>query len=77
MTVTADESRRVVLPGAQPGERFDLESCTDGFTLRRLGPAEKRPAKVTVERREGFSVWVTDQPIDEQAIREALADFPP
>jgi len=77
MTVTADESRRIVLPGAKPGERFDLESSTDGFTLRRLGPAEKRLAKVTVEKREGFSVWATDQPISEQAIREALADFPP
>jgi hypothetical protein len=77
MTVTTDESRRIVLPSAKPGERFDLESSTDGFTLRRLGPAEKRLAKVTVEKREGFSVWATDQPITEQAIREALADFPP
>jgi hypothetical protein len=77
MTVTADGRKRVVLPDAKPGDQFELESSNDGFVLRRLEPAQTRPAKVTVEKREGFSVWATDQPVSEEAIREALADFPP
>jgi hypothetical protein len=77
VTVIADDNKRVALPNATPGERFDLQSSSDGFTLRRLEAAAIKPAKVTVEKRQGFSVWATDQPISEQAIREALADFPP
>jgi hypothetical protein len=77
MTVTADDRRRIVLPEAEPGDQFDIQYSGDGFTLRRLGQVDKCPAKVAVERRDGFSVWVTDQPITEQSIREALADFPP
>lgn len=77
MTVTADEKKRVLLPDAKPGDRFELQSSNGGFILRRLEGDAARPARVTVERRDGFSVWSTDQPISEQAIREALADFPP
>jgi hypothetical protein len=77
MTVTADERRCVVLPDAKPGDQFEIQSSNDGFVLRRLEPVHAQPAKVTLEKREGFSVWATDQPITEEAIRDALAEFPP
>ena len=77
MTVIADDRKRIVLPDAKPGDRFDIESSNNGFILRRLQSVESKPANVTVQKREGFSIWETDQPINEQAIREALAEFPP
>jgi hypothetical protein len=77
MTVIADDSKRIVLPDAKPGERFDIESRDDGFILRRVESVESKPAKVTVQKKNGFSIWETDQPISEEAIRKALAEFPP
>jgi hypothetical protein len=76
MTVTADDRKRVVLPAAKPGDRFDLEVSGEGFVLRRLEPVASKPAKVRIEKRGGFTVGVTDQAINEHALKEALADFP-
>jgi hypothetical protein len=77
MTVIADDRKRIVLPDAKPGDRFDVESLDGGFILRRVESVESKAAKVTVQKQEGFSIWTTDQPISEEAIRKALADFPP
>ncbi len=39
MTVTADDKKRVVLPAAKPGDRFDVQVSAEGtFILRRLEP---------------------------------------
>ena len=76
MTVTADDKRRVVLPGAKPGDRFDLVPSAGGFVLRKLQPAPKKRARVRIEKRAGYTVGITDQPINEQALKEALAEFP-
>lgn len=76
MTVTADEKKRVVLPSARPGDEFEVRESGETFVLRRLDPAPARPAKVKVEKRGGFSVGVLDRPIDEEALEEALAEFP-
>src|SRR5438045_4042801 len=47
MTVTADDRKRVVLPAAEPGDRFDLQTSGEGtFILRRLEPAQRSPAKL-------------------------------
>ena len=77
MTVIADDRKRIVLPDAKPGDRFDIECLDDGFMLRRVDSVESKPAKVTVQKRNGFSIWETDQPSSEEAIRKALAEFPP
>jgi hypothetical protein len=74
--VIADEKKRVVLPSARPGDQFEVRESGETFVLRRLHPARARPAKVKVERRGGFSVGVLDRPIDEEALKEALAEFP-
>jgi len=47
MTVRADEKKRIVLPGAKPGDVFDYEEQGNGhFRLVRLNPPEP-PRKMT------------------------------
>jgi hypothetical protein len=75
MTVTADNEKRVLLPAARPGDRFDVEVSSDGFVLRRIEPLTE-PAKVVIEKQNGFTVGRLGHPIDEQALKNALADFP-
>jgi len=76
MAETADNKRRVVLPSAKPGDRFDMQVSAEGFLLRKLKPVKSRPARVRFEKRGRFTVAIADQPMSEQALREALADFP-
>ena len=79
MTTTADSRKRVILPAAKPGDRFDVQVSPDGaFILRRLEPVKKanRPAKVTFVKEGRFTVGVLDRPINEEALKEALAEFP-
>ena len=78
MTVVADNKKRVTLRLAKPGERFDIQVVGDGrFILTRLEPVpEPSQAKVRIERRGQYSVGVLDRPIDEQAIKRALSEFP-
>lgn len=78
MTVVADAKRRVTIRPAKPGERFDVQIVGDGkFILTRLEPVpELPPAKVRIEKRGLYSVGVLDRPINEQAIIEALSEFP-
>jgi hypothetical protein len=77
MTVTADSSRRVILRPAKPGERFDLRVERPGrYILTKLEPLESRPAKVRLVKRNGYTVGVLDRPIDPEALKQALADFP-
>ena len=76
MTVITDNEKRVVLPRAQPGECFDVQVCANGFVLRKLESVSPGPAKVSFIERDGFTVAMADQLMDEEALREALANFP-
>ena len=77
MTVVADNKHRVTLRHAKPGERFDVEVPAEGkYVLTRLEPAESRVRRVRFVKRNGYTVGASDQPVSEEAIREALADFP-
>lgn len=76
MTVTADNKKRVVLTQAKPGDCFDIQISSNGYVLRKLEPVRLKPAKVRFVKRDGYTVATTDQPINEDALREALADFP-
>lgn len=76
MTVRADNKKRVVLANAKPGDRFDVQVSASGYLLRKLEPVQARPAKVRFVKRDGYSVAIASQPINEEALREALADFP-
>ena len=77
MIVTADAKKRVVLPVARPGDSFDLEVSSEGtLVLRRLDASRFRPAKVRFKKRGRFTVGILDRPIDDAALKEALAEFP-
>jgi len=76
VTVIADNEKRVVLAQAKPGDRFDLQVSPNGYVLRKLDPAQSKPAEVRFIKRDGYTVAVADQPINEEALQEALADFP-
>ena len=77
MIVTADARKRVVLPVARPGDSFDVEVSGEGtFVLRRLNTPRSRPAKVRFKKRGRFTVGILDRPINDAALREALAEFP-
>jgi len=78
MTVVADNKKRVTLRLAKPGDRFDVQVSPEGkFILTKLEPVRQTPpAKVRVKKRGAYHVGVLDRPIDEQALKEALADFP-
>jgi hypothetical protein len=76
MTVIADNKKRVVLAKAKPGDRFDVQMSANGYFLQKLEPVQSRPANVRFEKRGGHVVAIADQPINEQGLQEALAEFP-
>jgi hypothetical protein len=78
MTIVADNKKRLTLRVAKPGDRFDVRVVSDGnYILSRLEPVQpKRPAKIRIEKRGPYHVGVSDQPINKDALREALAEFP-
>jgi hypothetical protein len=78
MTVVADNKKRVTLGLAQPGDRFDVQAAADGnYILTKLAPAQPvGAAKVRIEKRGPYHVGVLGHPIDEESLKEALAEFP-
>ena len=77
MTAIADSKHRVTLRQARPGDRFDVEILEEGkYVLTRLEPAKPQPSRVRFVKRNGYTVGVSDQPVSEQAIRDALDEFP-
>ena len=60
-----------------PESAFDVTRQPDG-SIRVMELVEKpvRPTKVRLEKRSGYTVGVSDQPISITAIQAALADFP-
>ena len=78
MTVVADIKKRVTLRMAQPGDRFDVQLASGGnYILTKLVPEPPRgAAKVRVEKRGQYHVGVLDHPINEEALKEAVAEFP-
>lgn len=80
VTVKADNRRRVQLPDAKPGQVFAYSSDGDGrISLVEVQPKAESPvkrAKVRFEKRGRFTAAFTDRPINEEAIKELLAEFP-
>ena len=78
MTVVADNKKRVTLRLAKPGDRFDVQVASDGnYILTRLEPVLLRgTAKVRIEKRGHYHVGVLDHPIDPEALKAAVAEFP-
>ena len=76
MTVTADDRKRVVLPAAKPGDRFDLEVSGDKMVLTRLVLATDKPEQVKLVKKHGYTVAVGTRPITQEQVRKALDEFP-
>ena len=77
VTTKADDQKRVRVPQATPGQVYAIYGNADGsFTLKAVDSAETTAPTCRLTEEDGFSVAVPNQPIDEQAIRELLADFP-
>src|ERR1700722_1549094 len=78
MTVGTDNTKRVTLRLAKPGDRYDVQIVSNGnYILTKLEPVQsKGPAKVRMEKRGKYHVGVSDQPINEEALKEAVAEFP-
>jgi hypothetical protein len=78
--VKVDEAHRIQIAALAPGDLYEPEIVSaDEITLRRVSEssdAVSRPAKVRFEKRGGYTVGVSDQPISLAAIKEALAEFP-
>ncbi len=75
--VTADKQKRVRIPDATPGEVFAYDKAPDGtITLHQIKKAEPAVPKCRLAKEDGFTVVIPNQPINEQAIEELLADFP-
>jgi hypothetical protein len=78
VTAKFDDRKRVVIPQGKPGQVVAIQDNGDGsVTLVPLKPARRKPRFVRFEKRGGYTVGVLDAPINEDALKEALADFPP
>jgi hypothetical protein len=78
MTVTVDAKKRIVLPGGEPGDRFDVTRLdSERVLIVRLLPADSKPNRVRFEKRGRFTVGVVDAaPVAREVIAEALEEFP-
>lgn len=77
ITTKVDDQKRIVVPQAKPGQVYAVEENLDGsFTLKAVGPVASVPPTCRLADEDGFPVAVPNQPIDEQAIKELLAEFP-
>ena len=77
VTTKADSRRRVVVPWRNPDRT--VQDKPDGsikLTLLKAPEPVDRPAKVTFVKEGRFTVGVLDRPINEEALKEALAEFP-
>ena len=75
-TLTVDDRQRVRIPGAKPRSKFAYEKRGEVVTLTPVAPIEALTVPVRIEKRRGFSVGVSDQPVSLEAIKTVLADFP-
>jgi hypothetical protein len=76
-TAKVDDQKRIVVPQAKPGEVYAVQDNLDGsFTLKAIKQAASTSPTCRVADEGGFPVAIPNQPIDEQAIKELLSEFP-
>lgn len=76
--LTVDNQKRIRLEDAEPGASYGVEISGEGarIVLTRLPSPESSFPKVHLDKEAGFTVLVSDRPISQAAIDEALDDFP-
>jgi hypothetical protein len=79
-TATVDEKHRIQIPELKPGQVVAYDQGKDGtITLtevKKVEGSEERPLNARLEKRDGYTVVVTDRPIDMKVVNELLKDFP-
>ena len=76
MIATTDEKKRVMIPSAEPGERFDIQLTPEGkVILTRLDAIEKQET-VRLVKKHGYTVAQGTRPITQEQVRRALDEFP-
>ena len=77
MKTVADSRRRITLPpGVKQGDVFDVEQPENGrFVLVKLEKPKQIKARL-VKDDDGLLVVRTSEPITNEMVRKALADFP-
>jgi hypothetical protein len=75
MTVTADAKKRVDLPGAKPGDSFDVKVAGNEFRLVRLEPGATGDTPRLV-RKHGYLLAAGTRPITQEQVRTALDELP-
>jgi hypothetical protein len=76
MTVTTDEKKRVVIPTARPGDRFDVQVTAEGrVVLTRLELADKTD-NIRLMKKNGYTVARGTRKITQEQVRAALDEFP-
>ena len=77
-TVAVDKYQRVRLPDVKGGQRFAYENKGNGvLVLTEVKPVIPSPVKARlVKNKDGFTVIQSEHPIDEEALKRALAEFP-
>ena len=74
---TVDSQKRIVVPQAKPGQVYAIHNNLDGgFTLKAVEAEGPILPTCRLADEDGFPVVVPNQPIDEQVIKELLAEFP-
>ncbi len=77
ITTKVDKRKRVLVPHAKPGQVYAVESRADGsFTLTAVQTSKAPAPKCRLTKEDGFTVVLPSQPINEQAVKKLLADFP-
>jgi hypothetical protein len=77
ITTKTDHRKRVVIPRAEPGQVYAVQENADGsFTLKAVESVEAARPTCRLADEDGFPVAVPNQPIDERAIKELLAEIP-
>jgi len=70
MTLTADAKKRVVLPGAAPGDVFACEETAQGFFLRRIYRPVVRKKKSKAEVLRAIRNWKSVPNISWEELRK-------
>jgi hypothetical protein len=73
-TLTVDDHQRVRLPDVKPRQVFAHEKGPGGQII--LTPIEPHSTKVRLMKKNGYTVAVTDHPITQEQVRQALDEFP-
>ena len=77
MTVIADKKKRVVLPTAKPGDRFEVQVIgAEEVRLTLMNPAPKAEKARLVRGPNGYLLAVGSRNITQEEVRAAMDEFP-